>query len=85
VRDAQDRLLRVVAAEGEVLPDPRRRLPGRGAYLHHRLECLALAERKRAFTRAFRLPGPLAADAVRAFLEPEAPVAAGERRAATRS
>jgi len=77
VRDAQDRLLRVVAAEGEILPDPRRRLAGRGAYLHHRPECLALAERKRAFPRAFRLPGPFAADAVRALLETEAAAAVG--------
>jgi predicted RNA-binding protein YlxR (DUF448 family) len=71
VRDAQDRLLRVVAGEGEVLPDPRRCLPGRGAYLHRRLECLALAERKRAFPRAFRLPGPFAVGVVRARLEAE--------------
>ncbi|HZU57780.1 MAG TPA: YlxR family protein [Actinocrinis sp.] len=69
VRDAQERLLRLVAGEGEVLPDPRRRLPGRGAYLHPRLACLALAERKRAFPRAFRLPGPLAVERVRARLE----------------
>ncbi|HEV2344923.1 MAG TPA: YlxR family protein [Actinocrinis sp.] len=69
VRDGQDRLLRVVAGEGEVLPDPRRRLPGRGAYLHPRLACLAIAERKRAFPRAFRLPGPFAVGAVRARLE----------------
>jgi predicted RNA-binding protein YlxR (DUF448 family) len=69
IRDAQDRLLRVVAVEGEVLPDPRRRLTGRGAYLHPSPECLALAERKRAFPRAFRLPGPLAVGAVRASLD----------------
>ncbi|HEU5357366.1 MAG TPA: YlxR family protein [Actinocrinis sp.] len=69
VRDAQDRLLRLVAGEGEILPDPRRRLPGRGVYVHPRLACLALAERKRAFPRAFRLPGPFAADGVRALLE----------------
>ncbi|MBR7833751.1 YlxR family protein [Actinospica durhamensis] len=63
-RGAQDLLLRVVAEAGvsggsEVRPDPRRRLPGRGAYVHPRPECLALAERKRAFPRALRLPGPL--------------------------
>ena len=69
VRETQDRLLRLVAGEGEVLPDPRRRLPGRGAYLHPRLACLALAERKRAFPRAFRLPGPFAVDVVRARIE----------------
>lgn len=86
VRDAQDRLLRVVAGEGEVLPDPRRRLPGRGAYLHRRLECLALAERKRAFPRAFRLPGPFDAAAVRARLEAfEAEARDGARPERTRS
>jgi predicted RNA-binding protein YlxR (DUF448 family) len=69
VREEQDRLLRVVAGTGEVVPDPRRRLPGRGAYLHRRPECLALAERKRVFSRAFRLPGPFAVDEVRAYLE----------------
>ena len=63
-RGAQDLLLRVVAVTVEpgapsVRPDPRRRLPGRGAYVHPRPECLALAERKRAFPRALRLPGPL--------------------------
>jgi len=68
VKDAQDRLLRVVAVRGEVVPDPRRRLQGRGAYLHLRPECLALAERKRAFPRALRLPGPLAVGPVRAVL-----------------
>ena len=76
-RDEQDRLLRVVAVEGCIVPDPRRRLPGRGAYVHRAPECLALAERKRAFPRAFRLPGPFAVDAVRAhlaeFREPAGP------------
>lgn len=80
VRDAQDRLLRVVAGEGEVLPDPRRRLPGRGAYLHRRLDCLALAERKRAFPRAFRLPGPFGVAAVRARLEAYETGAVGRER-----
>ncbi|MDR3069502.1 MAG: YlxR family protein [Propionibacteriaceae bacterium] len=38
-----------------VTPDLQRRLPGRGAYLHaDRPECLAKAQRKRAFARAFR-------------------------------
>jgi predicted RNA-binding protein YlxR (DUF448 family) len=63
-RGAQDLLLRVVAVTTDpgapsVRPDPRRRLPGRGAYVHPRPECLALAERRRAFPRALRLPGPL--------------------------
>ncbi|HEX4788314.1 MAG TPA: YlxR family protein [Actinospica sp.] len=63
-RGAQNLLLRVVAVPTEpgahsVRPDPRRRLQGRGAYVHPRPACLALAEKRRAFPRALRLPGPL--------------------------
>ena len=61
-------LLRVVAVEGRLVPDPRRRLPGRGASLHPDQRCLDLAERRRAFPRALRLPGPLDAAAVREAL-----------------
>ncbi|WP_241384279.1 YlxR family protein [Rhodococcus sp. CH91] len=55
-------LLRVVASEQEpsgfaVVPDPRRRLPGRGAWLHPTPECLSLAVRRRAFGRALRVAG----------------------------
>jgi predicted RNA-binding protein YlxR (DUF448 family) len=39
--------------------DPDRRLPGRGAYLHPSLNCLDLAERRRALPRALRLSGSL--------------------------
>jgi len=61
-RAAKRELLRVVAgtdAEDRagswfVVPDPNGTAPGRGAHLHPTLECLALAERKRAFTRALR-------------------------------
>jgi hypothetical protein len=64
-------LLRVVAVvSGADLivtePDPARIRPGRGAHLHLDPACLALAERRRAFGRALRVPGvvdtgPLAA------------------------
>ncbi|MDQ1747075.1 MAG: uncharacterized protein QOD07_1338 [Frankiaceae bacterium] len=44
-------------------------MPGRGAHLHLDPECLALAERRRAFGRALRAEGPLDATAVRAWIE----------------
>jgi len=58
-------LLRVVIVNGTVKADPQRRLPGRGANLHPDLECLAAAERRRAFTRALRVDGPLDLSALR--------------------
>jgi predicted RNA-binding protein YlxR (DUF448 family) len=69
---AKTELLRVVAVEGAVIPDLRGRLPGRGAHLHPEPGCLALAEKRRAFPRAFRVPGPLETTAVRALLQDEA-------------
>jgi uncharacterized protein len=44
-------------------------MPGRGAHLHPDPECLALAERRRAFGRALRADGPLDATAVRAWID----------------
>ncbi|WP_084671256.1 DUF448 domain-containing protein [Sporichthya polymorpha] len=61
-------LLRVVAVEGQCVPDPRGRLPGRGAHLHPRPECLTLALRRRAFPRALRVAGPLDTESLTAFL-----------------
>jgi predicted RNA-binding protein YlxR (DUF448 family) len=49
-------LLRVVVVDGELVPDLRRRLPGRGAWIHRSPECLRLAQRRRAFSRALRIP-----------------------------
>ncbi|WP_344689754.1 YlxR family protein [Blastococcus jejuensis] len=56
-RAPADELLRVVVRSGALVPDPRRRLPGRGASVHPTPECLRAAERRRAFPRALRLPG----------------------------
>ncbi|MDQ6658944.1 MAG: YlxR family protein [Actinomycetota bacterium] len=61
-----DVLLRVVAnptgdVEGSardvvmVVPDPKRRTPGRGAWIHPDSECLQMAQRRRAFARALRV------------------------------
>ena len=47
-----------------VVVDPRQREPGRGAYLHRGPDCLALALRRRAVTRALHITG-LDPDALR--------------------
>jgi predicted RNA-binding protein YlxR (DUF448 family) len=52
-------LLRVAVVDGALVLDLRRRIAGRGAWIHPDLDCLGRAERRRAFTRALRVPGPL--------------------------
>ena len=47
-------LIRVVAAGGVLLVDPKQILPGRGAYLHHSEQCLDQALKRRAIGRALR-------------------------------
>lgn len=66
-------LLRVVAVGGDLAPDPASRLPGRGAWLHPDLRCLALADKRRAFPRALRLAGPLDLAPVREHLAGSTP------------
>lgn len=72
VRAAAAELLRVVAAPGRtataVVPDPRHRAAGRGAWVHPRPDCVELAERRRAFGRALRVSGPIDAGAVRQYV-----------------
>ncbi|MPZ66097.1 MAG: DUF448 domain-containing protein [Pseudonocardiaceae bacterium] len=58
-RVAATGLLRVVAVNGILIPDPRCRLPGRGAWMHLDPGCLRTAERRRAFPRALRVVGTL--------------------------
>jgi predicted RNA-binding protein YlxR (DUF448 family) len=73
-------LLRIVAVRNDVdqrnvdhyilVPDPTRRRPGRGAHLHADPACLASAQRRRVFGRAFRVPGVIDAESlVRAVSE----------------
>ncbi|MEU6131075.1 YlxR family protein [Saccharopolyspora sp. NPDC047091] len=73
IRTSAAELLRVVAEDGSagsaVVPDPRSRRSGRGAWLHPDPRCLRLAERRRAFPRALRVPGPLDLSAVQGHLD----------------
>ena len=83
-RAAKRELLRVVAGTDAedpagawfVVPDPSGTAPGRGAHLHPTAECFALAERKRAFSRALRhdagVRGALSLDRLREHLAPTA-------------
>ncbi|MFD9705373.1 YlxR family protein [Lentzea sp. NPDC059081] len=59
----------MVAVDGSVVPDLRRRLPGRGAWLHFDLECLRNAERRRAFSRALKVQGALDVALLREHVE----------------
>jgi hypothetical protein len=75
-RAAATELLRVVVDDTRgghgdvrvVIPDPARRLPGRGASLHLDPACFALAERRRAFGRALRVAGVLDTGPVREYV-----------------
>lgn len=71
--DSRSTLLRIVAVTDEhghaiAQPDPRRRLPGRGAWLHPDIACLDLAVRRRALSRAFRCRVD-GTDALRAWIQ----------------
>ncbi|ABD12915.1 DUF448 domain-containing protein [Frankia sp. B2] len=68
-RASSSDLLRIVVEGGELLPDARRRMRGRGAHVHPDLACLDLAERRKAFSRALRVSGPLGSKQVRLYLE----------------
>ncbi|WP_435377526.1 YlxR family protein [Aquipuribacter sp. MA13-6] len=65
-------LVRIVGHEVEgrllAVPDPGASSPGRGAWVHRDRGCVELAERRKAFARALRLPGPVDPTAVREHL-----------------
>jgi predicted RNA-binding protein YlxR (DUF448 family) len=78
---SRSELVRLVAqgsGSSAVLVDVRRRMAGRGAWLHPNEKCLALAIKRRAFGRA--LAGATETDAVERYLAgmppAEAPAAA---------
>ncbi|MGZ9825640.1 YlxR family protein [Tsukamurella ocularis] len=63
-RASAGELIRVVASapvDGArtVVVDGRRRLPGRGAWLHDSPSCREAARKRNAFRRALRVSGPL--------------------------
>lgn len=61
-------VVRVNGADHQVVPDPRRRMPGRGANMHPDPGCLALALRRKAFGRALRVSAPLDTSEVEAYV-----------------
>ena len=67
-RAEKSSLLRLVVEGDGLVPDPQARRPGRGAYLHPSLACLELAQRRRAFSRAMRVPGSLNATPLASYL-----------------
>ncbi|WP_459547199.1 YlxR family protein [Nocardia sp. X0981] len=77
-REPAAELLRIVACRRTagngtdvvtVVPDPQRRLPGRGAWLHPFSACLSAAVRRRAIGRALRVSGHLDISALEHHLE----------------
>jgi uncharacterized protein len=80
-RVAQSDLLRIVARGSDLVPDGSVRQSGRGAYVHRTPECLKLAQRRRAFTRALRVQGPMSDTAVVAVMQqkPTTVQGSGER------
>lgn len=73
-RQEESALLRLVLDPSDpdrsrVLPDPRRRLPGRGAWITPTIEALELALKQRAIARALRASTPVDTGEVREYLE----------------
>src|ERR1700721_3342388 len=67
-RAAKSRLLRLVGDGDGIVPDPQARQPGRGAYLHPSQACFELAQRRRAISRALRVPSSLSAAPLASYL-----------------
>ncbi|MDO5075763.1 YlxR family protein [Corynebacterium sp.] len=74
-------LLRVVLdpeQPGVAIPDPGRRLPGRGAWITPTIQALDLAEARRAFGRALRAATSVDAGPVRKYLAGHTELEAGK-------
>lgn len=71
VRAPRSLLLRVVARDGELIPDERAVFPGRGAWVHDTGACVNTGIRRRAFGRALRVTGNLDGQALIARITTE--------------
>ena len=67
-RAARSSLLRVVARNPVVVVDETAVLPGRGAWVHPRIECVEKAQTRRAFGRALRVTTALDSSAVSLYV-----------------
>lgn len=70
-REATHSLLRVVVDGARVVVDVNHTLPGRGAWVHPRPDCVDAAVRKRAFSRALRQGNGLDVSAIEAAFTTE--------------
>jgi predicted RNA-binding protein YlxR (DUF448 family) len=82
---AKGELLRVVNMASVLIPDPHGEVPGRGGYLHESAECLLAAEQRRAWSRAFRAPGPFDSSAVHTLVATAAGADQTDRESAVRT
>jgi len=67
-RASASELLRVVLVDGRLMPDPGKRLPGRGASIHPTIACLEAASRRKAWGRALRAAVPVDVSDVEALV-----------------
>ena len=66
-RESSKELLHLVLIEGRVTPDPKRVLPGRGAWLHP--NCFELAVQRRSFGRAFKSSREILTEDLESYLQ----------------
>ncbi|ALA67230.1 YlxR family protein [Corynebacterium lactis] len=73
-RCSESNLLRVVASAEEdgitaIVPDPRRRMPGRGAWITPTSAAWETAHKRRAFGRALKVSTPVDATPVKRYID----------------
>ena len=68
-RQRASNLLRIVLVGQELVPDPKTKLPGRGARLHTSTACLKLALDRKAFGRALKASSNLQWQQVANYVE----------------